>query len=411
MFSYLLYFLFSISLLTTYSAFNGFSRLSFVSLLVVLVVLIVYFSKKKLFKINKKKLFIVALFLSWLILPIFSGLFYKSSFDNFKYIILVIFYNISSFLFVFYLIKNNKIETFIRFFSYFFVLVNVVALLFFIFFTEMVLDLYVRLQFSGIYNNRNVLAIASVFLLALWVFMKDLSNNLLLSLLIQTLLIVLIIATMSTKGLIGIVFIFLLYFVFNFNKKKHVVFFPILILVVTVVYQGGALDETLERFKGHLAVAVDSGVERSGSSLEREWLITKGLMLVENSPIIGVGLNNTQYYLNSPYRVNHGECGFNCGGTYTHNNYVEIFASSGPVSFVLFYIPYFLIWLYSFVNVIKLFYSKLMGVKYSTEANIMVSFSIVSLILIFDLGYVSYESLFKNFMFILISAFYFLKKV
>ena len=130
MFSYLLYFLFSISLLTTYSAFNGFSRLSFVSLLVVLVVLIVYFSKKKLFKIDKKKLFIVALFLSWLIVPIFSSLFYKSSFDNFKYIILVIFYNISSFLFVFYLIKNNKIETFIRFFSYFFVLVNVVALLF-----------------------------------------------------------------------------------------------------------------------------------------------------------------------------------------------------------------------------------------------------------------------------------------
>lgn len=291
------------------------------------------------------------------------------------------------------LFKKGELSRFVNLNVIMFVVFNGFCLLLYFYDNQLFSDLYKRDQFSGIYNNRNVLGVVGVLFLCVWVVYQYGKVTSGFWYLVQIPMVVLVVASSSVKGMIGVVLVYLLFFITTWRLKITYFRLAIVFVSVVVILMSGVADNSLERLYGHLSIFTNNA-ERSGSSLEREWLVENGFKLFLDNSLTGVGIHNSQFYLYSPFRESYGGCGFPCGGTYTHNNYLEILVSIGVFGFLLYYIPYGYVFLYLSFFLIK--------EKSSSAKN--TAFGLMCLTLFFDVAMVSYFSLFKS-LFVVIAVF------
>ena len=89
------------------------------------------------------------------------------------------------------------------------------------------------------------------------------------------------------------------------------------------------LEETFNRID-NIYTMLSGGVVSDGSTSTRTWLLEKGVELLSENILFGVGLNNTSKYIS--YSRAKGTDGIN-----THNNFLEILVTSGFIGFILHY--------------------------------------------------------------------------
>ena len=136
-----------------------------------------------------------------------------------------------------------------------------------------------------------------------------------------------IVLTVSKKAIILAPLMILLSFSFKNIKIKNILIFIVLTSVmIKLLFTYGDMEQlnTLSkliqnRFSGMFDMI--EGKTGDASSMERAYLIKEGFKIFENSPIFGIGLNNSRYFLVK----------------YTHNNYLELLIGTGIIGTLLFY--------------------------------------------------------------------------
>lgn len=373
-------------------------------LILMFVSIFIYLFSNK-FRVNfyKNRIFL-SLFIvnSWIILALFLGIFSYNPIIHYKFTLIVIIITISSTVVTFYLIKEFELfKKFVLITSLLFIISNLIMLLLLLLFG---IYEYETKQFSGIYINRNTLAVNAVLLITLLIFIKGYTSKFkayLINIYIL-LLIVIVLLTASVKGFIGIILVFIIRIVFNFNLKtilKSLMIF--LFLIFSISFSGileneniaPFIDTTVDRVESHLSVIeTNTATEQNNSTLERLWGISESLRIIQDYFITGVGVHNSQFFLLSPFRPLSGRCGFECGGIYSHNNYLEILLNGGVFMFLLYYMPIFYILIKStkkifFNSKLKNFHVLIVSILILKLFNdiAMVSYSVYQNVFIFNL--------------------------
>ncbi len=136
-----------------------------------------------------------------------------------------------------------------------------------------------------------------------------------------------IVFTGSRGGIFGaIAFIFLWWFFCKAKKlPKHSVkaYFILLILISGIYYSTNYVMSST--FLGERIEKIDDG-----STKTRIKLYEKGINIIRENPIFGVGLSNYSSL---------------SGGLYSHSNYIEVAANTGIVGFMLYYSIYVVLWI------------------------------------------------------------------
>lgn len=117
------------------------------------------------------------------------------------------------------------------------------------------------------------------------------------------------------------------------------------------------------RFESMLSFFIGSGVS-DASTLERASMVEDAINIGMSKPIFGIGLNMFSIVANY--------------GTYSHNNYVELFCTTGILSTLFYYSLY----IYAIISLFKLQVN-----KEEKSFFILVIFSL----LIYELGAVTYN--------------------
>jgi len=145
----------------------------------------------------------------------------------------------------------------------------------------------------------------------------------------------LIIQTGSKKGLIlAVSFIFLLFlpYIKSVKGTLNALFISLFLFTVfSYLSEDADFSEQLEFVSKRFESAQETikGDEAEESTQLRLWLLENGLKLWKEEPVLGVGLNNSKYFLGSP----------------VHNNFLEILVNLGIVGFLIYYYFYFqIIW-------------------------------------------------------------------
>lgn len=123
---------------------------------------------------------------------------------------------------------------------------------------------------------------------------------------------------------------FLFLYIYYKDKKEIKKFLVIVTLIVSVfvfVVQSGFFGDAFIRIT-NMADFAQGDDEADYSTFERLYFVQLGWSDFLNSPIIGHGI---------------GSCGKLTGGTYYHNNYVQLLAETGIIGFVSYYLM--IIWL------------------------------------------------------------------
>ncbi|MEA1989303.1 MAG: O-antigen ligase family protein [Pseudomonadota bacterium] len=261
----------------------------------------------------------------WTIVPFAFGWSYLDPIQNYKYIFIVWTYLLIALYFSNLITKDlltyNKI---VRFIVLFWVVVNLFLYINFLFGHELITSDNVN-QFSGVYKNRNYLAVNGVFLLIL--FVSTIKKINLYEIIIICLIAFITLVTFSTKGVMGLLLI-AIYYMLKMKITKSIILSFLVVLCVLVLYEYGILDRAIQQ----VLLLLNQDVEGSGH--ERKALISEGLRVCKENILIGIGVNNSGNYLFTDYRI---------GGTYSHNNYIEIMLNGGGVAFLLFYFPHLFI--------------------------------------------------------------------
>jgi len=190
----------------------------------------------------------------------------------------------------------------------------------------------------GTVGNPNVLAfvmLLSILVSSMYIEMRDKINTIFYyyQYLNIVLALYIILLTASKKGAI---FGAILFFIFLFQTVKDPkLFFKFVVGVILGIFilsyiinidnVTGAFENTLRRFMSFGSQI--SSESTSGSTGERKYFIELGLVLFQNNPIWGYGLDTFRY--------------LNDKGIYAHNNYIELLVDLGMVGLVLFYYIYF----------------------------------------------------------------------
>ena len=231
-----------------------------------------------------------------------------------------------------------------------------------------------RLTYTGI--NSNGIGIVAAFSIIIAVYFIRKEGIKLTSLLMAPCAFI-VILSVSKKAIFATIFGIILMLVFdNLDDKKLlnnllrivgiiigscvILYFllrlPFLFSIQTRIY---AMLEGV--FKGVRASGIDT------STLERIHLNEAGYYIIRNHPILGVGLDNARYY--------------NTYGVYLHNNYLELFADLGIVGLVLYYMIYILCG------------SRFIKYRDFNDKEFNICATLLILILILDIGKVSYYDL------------------
>lgn len=204
-----------------------------------------------------------------------------------------------------------------------------------IFIETEIIDIYENEdRFMGTMTNSNAISVVMIFNIFVSIILLSekinikkiviLNCNIFLSL-------YLILITLSRKGFIGGVFLYIVYMLFspNFKNKAIFVFAIFAIMFYAVVYSErfteikNTSDLLFERFEG---VAEYQSKNVDASTEERLDFIDSGIKMFEEKPILGWGVNT--------FRV------FN-DDHYSHNNYIEILSGLGVMGLFLYYLCYY----------------------------------------------------------------------
>ncbi|MEX6424818.1 O-antigen ligase family protein [Providencia manganoxydans] len=235
------------------------------------------------------------------------------------------------------------------------------------------------LSFSGLYENRNTLAVTGAFLLAVFINYSDTSFR---SLVVGLVILFLIMSTASSKGVISGVIVYCIWIYSQIKSKRGIAFTVLCTFSIVILFYHGYFDEALARLLGRFnmfdsfvtSLGVDSivSIHAQSSQNHRIELSKQALELFYHQPVWGYGLRGSEAFLR-----------LGGGPTYTHNNYMEMLVSGGMVGFIFYYVPIFFL-------ALILFLSKGKNIKYCSETRIAVSFM---LLLIFNQSaQVSYKS-------------------
>lgn len=112
-----------------------------------------------------------------------------------------------------------------------------------------------------------------------------------------------------------------------------------LLLILLFISKLSVFEPLMERMQ-FVVNGILTGQNSDYSTLTRLNLITIGQQIFQQHPVLGIGINNSQFIVEGIYhRENY----------YLHNNYIELLADGGIVGFVI----YYWIFLYLFISLIK----------------------------------------------------------
>lgn len=234
-------------------------------------------------------------------------------------------------------------------------------------------------SFSGIFNNRNDFAISSVILLALVVLCLNYyqnKNEKKLAYFSLTLLFLLILLSLSMKGLFGSLFVLVIYklVLSKNNFRSKVIFINLgLACLLLIGALGSMLD--LELFN-RIELYINSflgNVDDFQNSNERISLLQQAVLVARDNFFTGIGMDNSRYYLNVTYASGR------IVGKYSHNNYLEYILNGGIFTFISYYFPIIYIYIYSLI-------------KFSKKYLYQVIFILITLKLFFDSASVTYTN-------------------
>lgn len=184
-----------------------------------------------------------------------------------------------------------------------------------------------------------------------------------------------VIASGSRKSFIAMIALVAVWFFLTYGKeltRKPMVAIVMLIGIVFFgVYTAYLLRDTvlMQRFLG--AEKVLAGGSEEGSVLTRLTMIREGISLTLTHPLLGIGLDHFRMY--------------SVTGMYAHNNYAEVFATTG-IPGGIFYMMIYIVLIYHLLKIGK--YSLTDNQK--NLVNLFKTFIVVRLLL--DVGVVSYYS-------------------
>jgi O-antigen ligase len=240
-------------------------------------------------------------------------------------------------------------------------------------------------RFVGTFNNPNVLAIYMILcVFSSIVLLQNIKSRVWRSLLIINIPIALyvIILTASKKGFIFSALLLVIYLLSSLRSKRSFVLVITILVGGILLFNSGILSQIkgVEELTYRLTLAVNTirlafdGYQTDGSTAERIYLIQAAYdILSKNFGAIIFGTGAGTFFLQNDL------------GLYAHNNYMEIIANLGLIGLSLFYSIY-----YFMINDIRLIKG---SIKYAF-------LSIILVLLLMDITYVSYS--FKPIFFIFI---------
>ena len=199
-------------------------------------------------------------------------------------------------------------------------------------------DTKISWRYMGTTGNPNALAITmlvSMFLSIVYLMDKKRKKNWLFYYQYINLLFAMytILLTVSKKGIILGVGLLLFYMVISLKNKKGIVRIVVLVILASVVFHFFVDDKQINEYFTHtinrfikFSDQLEGSVARFSSTGYRKRLIEFGLMIFQDKPLFGYGLNNFRFLSEK--------------GLYAHNNFVELLVGVGLIGFGLFYYIY-----------------------------------------------------------------------
>jgi O-antigen ligase len=156
--------------------------------------------------------------------------------------------------------------------------------------------------------------------------------------------IVLIAASGSRKALLTAGIGILLVVVFRYTSRnvlktifRYIVLAIIAIFIVRVFLYLPIFAGLNERMEGMLAVFTGKGAVEHSALLRQQYILA-GIAQFKKTPILGIGIANSNYILQAAFGKD----------TYLHNNFVEMLACGGVVGFLMYYFmelwPFLKLW-------------------------------------------------------------------
>lgn len=208
--------------------------------------------------------------------------------------------------------------------------------------------LYIDPDFSGVFPNRNQFAITTTVILGLLLFHKKYLKGKLLK--TSNLLvigdIILIIASCSINGLIGVSLLVSWYLWFNAQKWRKL--FCVCVLAILLLgwihrddFAKYRRDTLMYRFvKLSLLFRSPEQLRPNDSEAIRLWFIREGLRITSARPFTGVGVAHSRYYMINPWKRSQMlSKGRIIRGETSHTNYIEMLLNGGIPCFLLYYLP------------------------------------------------------------------------
>jgi O-antigen ligase len=231
-------------------------------------------------------------------------------------------------------------------------------------------------RLAGLTMNANIFAIAITNGIAILLFFFGQVRSKMLKLMIIGGILAgtrFIINSGSRKGFIGVAMLVFLWFLFTYLKelrKRPLLVIAMLFGVVALgLFTAYSMRDTvlMERF---LRLSKENTASSEGAG-SRILLVEEGIRFIASHPVLGLGLNHFQVY--STLGI----------GMYAHNNYAEVFATTGIPGGILFFMIYVIIF-YRLHKVGKLSLSP-------GQRNVVTIFRCLMLLqVVLDLGVVSY---------------------
>jgi len=221
-------------------------------------------------------------------------------------------------------------------------------------------------RFSGMMENPNSLAIFLLFSLYLSFFkLNNMAKGASLKSAIHFVNILLgfytLFLTQSRKGIVFGLMLAGLFVFLKFTVKKAIFFVGFLSLAIAAIAFIPTLQEIVINSFARVGRASDTlqGTDAESSSVHRLYFAIEGWEGFKEKPIFGHGINSFRHYF----------------GLYSHNNFIEILFGLGAVGFIIYYQIHW-----------KIIHS-LKNVRGSSSILLF-----VGIIVLMDVGYVSYES-------------------
>ncbi len=198
--------------------------------------------------------------------------------------------------------------------------------------------------FSGFHSNPNTYSSLLLFLIVnIIVFSPYIINSRRTLICILMILSFQVLLTGSSKGFLGLGIIFLFFILLktkNINKIASVLLL-IIATIAVISFSGKSTDRFLDKISAVTSFEQNKYDETNighDSGKVRLFLIYDSIRIISDKPIVGVGVNNGQFYLTLPNSFRELMNTIN-----SQNNITEMLLNGGLITFILYYAPLILL--------------------------------------------------------------------